>query len=62
MEGPVGLSSEEKFKGKKWEEFVETMYQAWYDFYEGWLNNNPSENLLVVQYVDLLQNLKWVWI
>ena len=58
MEGPVGLSSEEKFKGKKWKEFVETMYQAWYDFYEGWLNNNPSENLLVVQYVDLLQNLK----
>ena len=32
----------------------------WLNYYSDWLQNNPPENILVLHFENLQQNLKWV--
>ena len=42
------------------QEFVEIKAQAWLNFYSDWLENNPTENILVLHYENIKQSLKYV--
>jgi hypothetical protein len=39
---------------------VEIKAQAWLNFYSDWLENNPTENILVLHYENIKQSLKYV--
>jgi len=56
--GHTGLAKEDQFLGPGWQEFVEIKAQAWLNFYSDWLENNPSENILVLHYENIKQSLK----
>jgi len=56
--GHTGLAKEDQFLGPGWQEFVEIKAQAWLNFYSDWLENNPTENILVLHYENIKQSLK----
>ena len=39
---------------------MEIKAAAWLNFYKDWLENNPLENLLVLHYENIQQNLEYV--
>eukprot|EP00092_Neocalanus_flemingeri_P000926 GFUD01000984.1.p1 GENE.GFUD01000984.1~~GFUD01000984.1.p1 ORF type:complete len:506 (-),score=105.02 GFUD01000984.1:121-1638(-) len=57
--GHTGLAKEDQFVGPGWQEFVEIKAQAWLNFYSDWLENNPTENILVLHYENIKQSLKF---
>jgi len=56
--GHTGLAKEDQFLGAGWQEFVEIKAQAWLNFYSDWLENNPTQNILVLHYENIQQSLK----
>lgn len=56
--GHTGLAKVDQFLGPGWQEFVEIKAEAWLNFYSDWLENNPSENILVLHYENIKQSLK----
>ena len=58
--GHTGFAKEEQFRGPGWQEFVEIKAAAWLNFYKDWLENNPLENILVLHYENIQQNLEYV--
>ena len=58
--GRTGFAKESQFLGPGWQEFVEIKAAAWLNFYKDWLENNPLDNLLVLHYENIQQNLEYV--
>jgi len=56
--GHTGLAKQDQFQGPGWQEFVEIKAASWLNFYTDWLEGNPSENILVLHYENIRQNLK----
>ena len=58
--GHTGFAKESQFEGAGWQEFVEIKAAHWLNFYKDWLENNPLENILVLHYENIQQNLPYV--
>ena len=58
--GHTGFAKDSQFQGAGWQEFVEIKAAHWLNFYKDWLENNPLENILVLHYENIQQNLPYV--
>ena len=58
--GHTGFAKDSQFQGAGWQEFVEIKAAHWLNFYKDWLENNPLENILVLHYENIQQNLPCV--
>jgi len=56
--GHTGFAKEDQFKGPGWQSFVEIKIRSWLNHYSDWLENNPRENLMVLHYEHIQQNLR----
>ena len=56
--GHTGFAKEDQFRGKGWQSFVEIKAAHWLNYYSDWLENNPPENILVLHFENIQQNLK----
>ena len=56
--GQLGYAREDQFRGQQWVNYVKKQIRAWKNFYTDWLENNPMENVFVLHYEHLKQNLK----
>lgn len=57
--GHTGFAKEDQFRGKGWQSFVEIKATHWLNYYSDWLQNNPPENILVLHFENIQQNLKY---
>ena len=58
--GHTGFAKEDQFKGPGWQSFVEIKIRSWLNHYSDWLENNPRENLMVLHYEHIQQNLRYI--
>jgi len=56
--GHTGFAKNDQFLGQGWQSFIEIKAQHWLNYYTDWLENNPPENILVLHYEHIQQNLK----
>ena len=56
--GHTGFAKNDQFLGQGWQSFIEIKAQHWLNYYTDWLENNPLENILVLHYEHIQQNLK----
>ena len=56
--GQLGFAGEEKFTGPEWNNFAEVESEAWLNFYTDWVEKNPAENILVLHYENMKENLE----
>jgi len=56
--GQLGFASDDKFMGPKWYSYTRSNSEAWLNFYTDWLENNNLDNILVLHYENLKENLE----
>ena len=56
--GQLGFASDDKFTGPDWVNFTNVKSEAWLNFYTDWLENNDLENILVLHYENIKENLE----
>ena len=52
------MAEEEKFTGTEWDNFVKEQAEKWVNSYSNWLEKYPTENILVLHYEKMRENLE----
>ena len=60
--GQLGFATDDKFMGPEWHSYTKAKSEAWLNFYTDWLENNNLDNILVLHYENLKENLELVLI
>ena len=60
--GQLGFATDDKFMGPEWHSYTRAKSEAWLNFYTDWLENNNLDNILVLHYENLKENLELVLI
>ena len=56
--GHKGFADDDKFLGQGWDHFVEVKIQSWEDFYLDWLEEADPDNIHVIFFELISENLK----
>ena len=56
--GQLGFAGDDKFTGPDWVKFTRDQSEAWFNFYNDWLQRNPSDNILVLHYENIKENME----